>query len=264
MDKISKLFTYGPIDKEIINNYINQQANDKPLSVLDSQKNESKQIMKNFVLYLQQPQMHFELIKQNFNNKQKSMLDYYINTYQQINDLPIYNSSMPIVSSLISFIDNSLNYAPVLTTGDGNCFYNAISIILFGHEGHSSRLRITNAYVLSLYEQWFTFILIRSGSNITIKQLVEQTCKDKVWANEYNILAMSIVLKKPICIYQHHGNSISFASYDIINNLPICLILNNFHFTALLKRISTYNFPVINCNNNQFLRFISKDAEEDM
>ena len=114
MDKISKLFTYGPIDKEIINNYINQQANDKPLSVLDSQKNESKQIMKNFVLYLQQPQMHFELIKQNFNNKQKSMLDYYINKYQQINDLPIYNSSMPIVSSLISFIDNSLNYAPVL------------------------------------------------------------------------------------------------------------------------------------------------------
>ena len=84
MDKISKLFTYGPIDKEIINNYINQQANDKPLSVLDSKKNELKQLMKNFVLYLQQPQMHFELIKQNFNNKQKSMLDYYINTYQQI------------------------------------------------------------------------------------------------------------------------------------------------------------------------------------
>ena len=58
--------------------------------------------------------------------------------------------------------------------------------------------------------------------------------------------------------FQHHGNSISLASYDTINNKPICLILNNFHFTALLKRITTYNFPVINCNNNQFLRFISK------
>ena len=200
MNEISKLFTYGVIENQIIHNMTMQQKNktDEPLSEIEKKKIALKNMMKDFIVYLQAPHMDHQLIKQNF-VKQKSMLDYLIKRrYQQINVLPLYDSKMPLVSSLINMIDNSFDYAPVSTTGDGNCFYNAISLVLFGHEGHSTRLRLATAYIFTLYEDWFTLVLSRTASTITYEQLLDQTVKDKVWANEYNILAMSIVLNKPI------------------------------------------------------------------
>ena len=51
------------------------------------------------------------------------------------------------MACLIIFIlkfRGSSPYKALLATGDGNCFYNSISTLLFGHEDHSLHLRLAS------------------------------------------------------------------------------------------------------------------------
>jgi hypothetical protein len=72
-----------------------------------------------------------------------------------------------IASRYQDFLKNGQqdSYEPVLTTGDGNCFYNAISLQLFGHENHSKRLRLVNVYILCQYQLLFKEICTKTAND---------------------------------------------------------------------------------------------------
>lgn len=98
-------------------------------------------------------------------------------------------------------IDVERFYEPVLTTGDGNCFYNAVSIVLCGNENYSKLLRLANEYILSLYDAYFRDVCVKTCTSYSYEQLIERTSKNRTWANEINVLAMAIVLDRPIAIW---------------------------------------------------------------
>ena len=125
--------------------------------------------------------------------------------YQESNAL-FEPSVHQIATRYINFLQNNQQqyYEPVITTADGNCFYHAISLQLFGHENHSTRLRLANVYVLNQYESYFRDICLKTCTSYTYEQLLEQTAKDTKWANEINVLAMTIVIDRPILLWSHN------------------------------------------------------------
>ena len=128
-----------------------------------------------------------------------------------------------------------------MTIPDGNCFYNAISIALYHHENYSNLLRLANVYILSLYDSYFQNVCFKTCINYTFEKLIESTCKDKTWANEINVLAMTIVLDRPIAIwsknlYHETTYTLTFCTPQQYNKQYIHIILQDRHFTALLSK----------------------------
>ena len=70
--------------------------------------------------------------------------------------------------------------------------------IIIGHENHYKRLRLVSVYILCQYEQYFKEICKKTAGDYD--GLLFTTSKDKKWATELNILAMTIVLDRPIAI----------------------------------------------------------------
>ena len=93
------------------------------------------------------------------------------------------------------------SFIPVETTADGNCFYNAISIILISFEQYHCLLRILVIFTLFEYEQHFRNLLKNTFGEESFNQFIISVSKNGNWANEYVIFAMSIVLDATINIY---------------------------------------------------------------
>ena len=90
----------------------------------------------------------------------------------------------------------------------------------------------------------------------SFEQQVERASTNYIWANEYCILAMSIVLNKNIVVYDRYRPMIYFASlkqYDQQHGINIAF--ESSHFTALLRRTDAYKFPKLEPQQNQFLRY---------
>lgn len=153
LSKIAHLFYFTDAKKPAV---VHQIA---PISLLDA-KNAQLKVM-HMELYDRLQQTNFQgaqfihgLTKSNV----KTMMNHLVSQYRRINSNFLFDSSIhQVVSKYINFLDDKCEqyYEPVLTTGDGNCFYNAISMVLFGHENYSKLLRLANVYILSLYDVYF-------------------------------------------------------------------------------------------------------------
>ena len=94
-------------------------------------------------------------------------------------------------------------------TGDGNCYFRALSVCLFGHEGEHWLLR------QNIVEQISTPGSILAGVTISDDDLhseavrghLAQLKKNGTWAGEDIILATAIHLKRNIHIYSGTGKS---------------------------------------------------------
>ena len=259
LQKISSLFNFtdAKVPAPIINN--------DPLD----RKAKLNQDLKAQIMIL-----YNELQKTNYNGQQlvvgflkpnvKVMLNHMIEkVYRRQDTNALFNPSVhQIATKYKQFLQNNQHmfYEPVLTTADGNCFYHAVSLQLFGHEHHSERLRLVNAYVLCQYELYFRDVCLKTCTSYTYERLVEQTTKNGTWANEMNMLAMSIVLNRPIAIWSHNlhkkvTHTLVFAVPNQYNNEHLNIILQDNHFTSLNSLTSSYKFPLLP-NVSSFYRFL--------
>ena len=184
-----------------------------------------------------------------------SNLNDLISVYRKKDKNVIFNPTIhQIATRYQDFLKNGQqdSYEPVLTTGDGNCFYNAISLQLFGHENHSKRLRLVNVYILCQYQLLFKEICTKTANDYD--DLVKKTSKDKTWANELNILAMAIVLDRPIAVWSHFLEksnntrvtyTLTFATEEQYVKDYIHIILKDSHFTSLHSKTSLYKLPLL-------------------
>ena len=80
--------------------------------------------------------------------------------------------------------DSPEDYIPIRTTGNGNCFYNAVSISLCGHEKMATELRVRTG--IALYQMTSLFL---DENSVTVENFIkEQILLYAPFANhEYNI-----------------------------------------------------------------------------
>jgi hypothetical protein len=170
-----------------------------------------------------------------------------------------------------AFLDN---YLPVTTTPNGDCFYNAISLCLFGNEQYSQPIRLGTMCMLHKYRDQF---LIRGhevrydvddclcGSGIPhnlvdlgISTYGRQLVNEYHWANSLSIAGTSVAIGRPIYIYYslrdssgrsfRYRNDLTAAEFDnqynegvlvmgsdcLNRRQPVTVLLYNRHFSALL------------------------------
>ena len=110
-------------------------------------------------------------------NNIKTMMNHMVEkVYRRQESNALFDPSVhQIATRYINFLQNNQQqyYEPVITTADGNCFYHAISLQLFGHENHSTRLRLANVYVLNQYDSYFRDICLKTCTSYTYEQLIE-------------------------------------------------------------------------------------------
>ncbi len=92
---------------------------------------------------------------------------------------------------------NSLLQATSIV-GDGNCFYYAMSMALFGNQQHANMLKLLlTAEISTNGDQWNSF-LTRVHAEGSYNQYLFDAFHNGAWANQDHIFAMSAVLGRPI------------------------------------------------------------------
>lgn len=162
------------------------------------------------------------------------------------------------------------NYALRNVSGDGNCFYNALSMITFGHQKFQSMFRMTALVTLIFNAQKFREYLSLTANTENMafycRKIVGKSTNvlngsinliDGFWADSTTIAATSFALRKPIIVVQpFHTMPRLFAltqmkdlnrlSGMLISNYegsendvlsgPLVVFLNYSHFQALLQK----------------------------
>jgi hypothetical protein len=74
------------------------------------------------------------------------------------------------------------NYVPVSTPADGDCFYNAVALSLFGNAKYRNLIRLSVLHeVLHNEEKWETFLSV-SMSEISFEDFVLDNVRSGSWA----------------------------------------------------------------------------------
>ena len=152
------------------------------------------------------------------------------------------------------------NYLPIQTSNNGNCLYNAISIVLFGTEDFFYLIKIGILAILFKNEAHFRYILEKTSSpRGNFENFVEVVSTPQSWGDEICMIAISILINRPLNVYSIDPvNNIPYShEYCIIqesySNSPIniAFILN--HFIALLPEKNSCLSP-----KPQFNQFIAR------
>ena len=178
-------------------------------------------------------------------------------------DISLYNEKL-----LIDHKFESLKYAgpdfnnliAVETTGNGNCFYNAVSICLFGHENFNLCLRFVILFIFFENERYFRNLIKFSYGEQRFNKQIMEIATNFSWANEYAIHGMSIALNRALNIFSlnESGKLVSSQQYCAnscqLLKKPISIGHKNNHFVALMPLNINMNLP--SPNANQFNKFV--------
>ena len=93
------------------------------------------------------------------------------------------------------------NLIVVQTKGVGNCFYNAISLCLFGSQEYCNIKRLGTAFIFVENEQYMRNLISSTYDEKKLNQFLVDISKNYNWANEYEIHAMSIKLNRAINVF---------------------------------------------------------------
>jgi hypothetical protein len=123
--------------------------------------------------------------------------------------------------------DKISNLVVLDTLGDGNCFYNAVSLSLFGNQTNSTLLRLANTFIFLEYENFIRRLI----ENISFERLVEMTASDKAWQREIHIIALSILCNRPVYSFDSNCTYPIFSCTTNTNHDPIINFFTQLYFT---------------------------------
>lgn len=165
-------------------------------------------------------------LMENIENNIGRILDM-IATLRNIQIVPTFENTSKLLDP---FVQNNLpnalteDFAPIYTTGNGDCFYNSISIGLIGTEHLNIALRLVSLFVILKYREQFSRIfnmdvtnnernlsfecfLLGVGTPFDLIPDATEIYGDMIhyerfsWANENSLASTAIALKRPILIY---------------------------------------------------------------
>ena len=155
---------------------------------------------------------------------------------------------------------------------DGNCFYRAISFVIFGNEDNHGMVRNVCVYELCENLKLFSNLFNQHPLEGDLESHILESCKKKTWANQFNIQAVSFFLKRDILIFSPNSDKTSlFCSHysqnliNVIEKNPIMLLCNNCHFEPLMRDCSKHEISPIRLNNlKRILFFYSAEDFEKL
>jgi len=173
-----------------------------------------------------------------------------INTFREIKDSNMYNyqTTTSLYTNILEINMIDKIKIPIFTIGDGNCFYRAISIIIFGNQDYFKIVKICVIFILIDYFDYFEILFRDFKMNIRLTNYIVKHSKNHVWTDDYITQATAILCNRSICVFALRQTQ----SYTIFNSCltnlqnPICTIYSceknadkyvNGHFTALLDLV---------------------------
>ena len=157
------------------------------------------------------------------------------------------------------FIENEFSVANC--SPNGNCFYNALSILLFNSEKYYDIIKICIFYVI--LDNFSSFALLAEhNKNGDLKKSLEKYMKDETWANELIIMAASLYLNRPIISFSVRPNKQIFdLSFDSLFR-PLLIAYNMNHFAPILCKNDPGSDILLNIIN-QYSDFKAKFSFKD-
>jgi hypothetical protein len=125
-------------------------------------------------------------------------------------------------------------FNPVLTTANGNCLYNAVSIALDGSERLCYLIKIALAFIFFKEKVFFKKIITETSGSNSFQQVANDSARNYAWGSEYHIFALSVLLERPLHIYSEANDLEYTGSEKGKDNLAVSIFHSNCHFTALL------------------------------
>jgi hypothetical protein len=148
-----------------------------------------------------------------------------------------YWQGQPLNENLTNYLyerhgDKIWNIVVLDTLGDDNCFYNAVSLSLFGNQSNSTILRLAfNTFIFLEYENFIR----RFIENISFERLVEMTATDNAWQREIHITALSFCV---IDLFIHLILTVPILSSAV--QLILIMILLFFYFFFQWQPLQLY------------------------
>ena len=101
------------------------------------------------------------------------------------------------------------HYSPHVTTGDGNCLFNMISLCLIGDESLKSLLRALTVFTMVKFKNEFVSIISKEVNFENLdKEIIKiyyekiyEAKEDAKWGNEIHLLSISTFLSTNIIVY---------------------------------------------------------------
>lgn len=181
-----------------------------------------------------------------FRSKYRAFIQKY---YRQIQNLLLVKDCNSLRKEISYRTPNNfIGYELIVTTGDGSCFYHAVSLSLFGNESHSHYIRACHLFCLIEYEDYFRYIFYKFGigNGESFEDFLCKHTHNSQWANELNQLAVAIMINRPIHIITFLMHNGIMWPYNIISpNQPLFIVLDQNHFSAFIP-IDQNSIPDLN------------------
>ena len=146
------------------------------------------------------------------------------------------------------------NYVGLDTTKDGNCLFHAVSLNLFGSRLYSFKIKLATVFISLEYEEFVKNFLLAYSYRYNFETLILNTVQYGVWGSEIHFLLFSLLLNRPIYIFNPRT---SFISNPLLfSSAPVVLFLMDSHFVAAVRRNFTGQVSMPTSDQMRFYRNI--------
>lgn len=138
------------------------------------------------------------------------------------------------------------NLFPIHSKEDGNCLYNSLALLLFSDESFYFIIKLCSIFILIDYENYFKSLMINMKYEYSFEEFLINTCKNKEWATEINVLSIAFLLNRSVFIYNSTNNQEINIRHEFSAEkseiLPILIGLCSSHFFPILlnEKIISY------------------------
>jgi hypothetical protein len=121
-----------------------------------------------------------------------------------------------------------------LTTGYGDCLYNAISLELCGNESLAYKIKLAMVFMAFEYESYFHRIYesFKYQGGLTYEAMIAKSASIGEWGCEFNFLMLSVLFLRPLWVYSDMASHV--ANVTDSTNAPIYIALCNAHFSPIV------------------------------
>lgn len=149
-----------------------------------------------------------------------------------------------------------LDREPIVTTADGNCQYNAVSLSLTGCELYTPEVRLATAVAVIDNREWFDSMLklIDRG---TVLDLVHTIARSYSWGDETTLKAIAVAINRRIFLYTCN---IGKKDYELVKSLSKDELIEAFREKKYRggTGIHTYADPLVQVSANNYIMLFHK------
>ena len=138
----------------------------------------------------------------------------------------------------------SKDFTAVQVRGDGNCFYRALSFLIYGSERNFTVVKLCSLFtIVNSFPNIFKHLLQRLCHSDSFELFVTGCFKSNEWATEYNILSVALMLQTSIfCFGCRTPTTTTLLSHNIFytwpnvfeENCKILIAFKGSHFVPII------------------------------